>query len=204
MLVTYQVDLTADMLLSGILKDAGRPNGEDVQNVDKDKLALKLTDKSIINDDFIRECAKLRRYSHWEGDRFMIDYHLLRKYLFREFGKLTHEQHIAMFEYDIQMKQIHEDIERLEKEERCAEGEMEEEMKEKLMPIFYNNEEDVEVFLKEIKGMSPNDITDLVNRWVKEKRISNYGNSRKGNLWTMLNDAGLYTKSRQNWNRRVY
>lgn len=136
MLVTYQVDLTADMLLSGILKDAGSPNGEDVQNVDKDKLALKLTDKSIINDDFIRECAKLRRYSHWEGDRFMIDYHLLRKYLFREFGKLTHEQHIAMFEYDIQMKQIHEDIERLEKEERCAEGEMEEEMKEKLMPIF--------------------------------------------------------------------
>ena len=204
MLVTYQVALTADMLLSGILKDAGRPNGEDVQNVDKDKLALKLTDKSIINDDFIRECAKLRRYSHWEGDRFMIDYHLLRKYLFREFGKLTHEQHIAMFEYDIQMKQIHEDIERLEKEERCAEGEMEEEMKEKLMPIFYNNEDDVEVFLKEIKGMSPNDITDLVNRWVKEKRISNYGNSRKGDLWTMLNDAGLYTKSRQNWNRRVY
>ena len=204
MLVTYQVDLTADMLLSGILKDAGRPNGEDVQNVDKDKLALKLTDKSIINDDFIRECAKLRRYSHWEGDRFMIDHHLLRKYLFREFGKLTHEQHIAMFEYDIQMKQIHEDIERLEKEERCAEGEMEEEMKEKLMPIFYNNEEDVEVFLKDIKGMSPNDITDLVNRWVKEKRISNYGNSRKGDLWTMLNDAGLYTKSRQNWNRRVY
>lgn len=204
-LVTYQVDLTADMLLSGILKDAGRPNGEDVQNVDKDKLALKLTDKSIINDDFIRECAKLRRYSHWEGDRFVIDYHLLRKYLFRVFGKLTCEQHVKMYEYDIQMKQIHEEIERLEKEKGVLGDDIDnEDLTERLKPIFYNNEDDVEIFLKEIKGMSPNDITDLVNRWVKEKRISNYGNSRKGDLWTMLNDAGLYTKSRQNWNRRVY
>ena len=129
-LVTHQVDLTAGMLLSGILKDAERPNGEDVQKVDKDKLALKLTDKSIITDDFIRECAKLRRYSHWEGDRFVIDYHRLRKYMFCEFGKLTCEQHVKMYEYDIQMKQIHEDIKRLEGEGMCAEGEMEEEMME--------------------------------------------------------------------------
>ena len=55
-----------------------------------------------------------------------------------------------------------------------------------------------------IKGMAPNDITDLVNRWVKERRISDYGNSRKGDLWAILYDAGLYPKSRQNWNRRVY
>ena len=132
-LVTYQVDLTADMLSCGILKYARRPNGEEIQNVNKDKLALKLTDKSIITDAFIRECAKLRRCSHWEGDRFVIDYHLLRKYLFCEFGKLTCEQHIKMYEYDIQMKQIHEDIKRLEEEEMCVEGEIEEieeEMKE--------------------------------------------------------------------------
>ena len=73
-----------------------------------------------------------------------------------------------------------------------------------LMPLFYNNEADVRLFLKEIGGMPPNDITDLVNQWVTEKRISDYGNSRKGTLWEILKDAGLYTKSRQNWNRRVY
>ena len=65
---------------------------------------------------------------------------------------------------------------------------------EKLKPIFFNNESDVRLFLKEISGMSSNDITDLVNRWVKEKRISDYGNSRKGVLWGILNSAGLYTK----------
>lgn len=72
-----------------------------------------------------------------------------------------------------------------------------------LLPIFYNNEGDVREFLKEINGMSANDITDLVNQWVKDKRISNYGYSRKGILWKILKEAGLYSKSRQNWCRRV-
>ena len=78
------------------------------------------------------------------------------------------------------------------------------ELVEKLKPIFYNNETDVKLFLKEIAGMPSNDITDLVNRWVQEKRISDYGYSRKGTLWNILNSAGLYKKSKQNWNRRVY
>ena len=78
------------------------------------------------------------------------------------------------------------------------------ELIEKLKPIFYNNEEDVRLFLKEIVGMKHKDITDLVNKWVQNRRISDYGNSRKGELWRILEQAGLYTRSRQNWNRRVF
>ena len=74
----------------------------------------------------------------------------------------------------------------------------------KLMPIFYNSERDVRLFLKEVNGMQDKDITDLVNKWVGEKRITDYGNSRKGDLWSILNDVGLYASSRQNWCRRVY
>lgn len=73
----------------------------------------------------------------------------------------------------------------------------------KLKPIFYNNEDNVNLFLKEISGMQPNDITDLVNRWVKDKRISDYGSSRKGDLWKILHEAELYPRTIQNWNRRV-
>jgi hypothetical protein len=73
----------------------------------------------------------------------------------------------------------------------------------KLKPLFYNNEDDVRQFLKEIDGMKDNDITDLVNKWVKAKRISDYGNSRKGVLWGILHQAGLYKRTVQNWNRRV-
>jgi hypothetical protein len=88
--------------------------------------------------------------------------------------------------------------------EHEKQNEEDDELVARLMPIFYNNETDVKTFLKEISGMKPNNITDLVNRWVQEKRISGYGNSRKGELWGILNDAGLYMKSRQNWCRRVY
>ena len=90
-----------------------------------------------------------------------------------------------------------------QKEQEELEGENDTDLIEKIKPVFYNNEDDVRSFLKEISGMKPGDITDLVNRWVKDKRISDYGYSRKGTLWEILNEAGLYTKSRQNWCKRV-
>ena len=81
---------------------------------------------------------------------------------------------------------------------------MDDETVEKLKPLFYNDEEKARQFLKEIEGMQPDNITELVNRWVEKNLISNYGNSRKGELWQILTDAGLYTRTRQNWNRRDY
>ena len=77
------------------------------------------------------------------------------------------------------------------------------ELVEKLKPIFFNNENDVRLFLKEISGMKPNSITDLVNIWVKDRKISDYGSSRKGDLWKILHEAKLYPRTIQNWNRRV-
>ena len=215
-LVTRQVDLTADMLLIGILENADTPNGEDIQNVDKDKLALKLTNKSIMTDAFICECAKLRRYSHWEGDMFIIDYHKLRKYLFCEFGKLTYEQHIKMYEYDIQMKQIHEDIKRLKEEEMSAEDEKKMKVKKEekivlcsdennllaqLSPMFYGSEDNAKEFLGSIRGMKGKQITDMVNMMITKKKLSELSCHR--DLYTVLHNAGIYDKSESNWNMQV-
>ena len=116
-LTEYQAELTANMLIMGVLKFDEAPSGQEMEDVDMQMLRKKLKDGKVLPEGFEIECAKLRRYSHWEGDRFVIDYHLLRKYLYCIFGKLTSHQHIKMFEYDIQMMQIHEDIERLKKEE---------------------------------------------------------------------------------------
>jgi hypothetical protein len=88
-------------------------------------------------------------------------------------------------------------------EQECKE-EQSDDLVERLKPIFFNNENDVRLFLKEISGMQPNNITDLVNTWVQDKRISDYGSSRKGDLWKILHDAKLYPRTIQNWNRRVF
>ena len=196
-LLEYQVQLTADMLMMGVLQYDQMPTDGELEKVDLEKVQQKLRYGVEIPQWFRAECAKLRRYSHWENERFVIDYQKLRKYMFQHFGELTKEQRIALFEYDVQLAMIHKDMEPTT-DPSLKRGEK------SLLPIFYNNKENVRIFLEMIKGMAPNDITDLVNRWVKERRISDYGNSRKGDLWAILYDAGLYPKSRQNWNRRVY
>ncbi len=76
-------------------------------------------------------------------------------------------------------------------------------LKEELMPIFFSEEDKVNEFLTKIKGMKDRDITDLVNDWVKRKLISDYGNSRKGDLWSILKKYSLYSKTKQNWCKRV-
>ena len=140
-------------------------------------------------------------------------------YLVRNYHQLTERERRAIAEVVIRVEMYQEDMLKLPPEElKKVMQENGEETKavatvsmpvqkdsiEELKPLFYNNEADVKIFLKEIDGMPPNDITDLVNQWVQEKRISDYGNSRKGTLWEILKDAGLYNKSRQNWCRRVY
>ena len=107
----------------------------------------------------------------------------------------------GFFNDDAECEEVVEDAEEVSEETEALRNDAE--LVEKLEPIFYNNETDVKSFLKEISGMKPGDITDLVNRWVKDKRISDYGYSRKGELWEILNKAGLYPRSRQNWCKRV-
>ena len=197
LLTEYQTELTADLLMMGVLKYDRQPSDGELEQVLLDKVQQNLRHGRALPEWFGAECAKLRRYSHWENERFVIDYQKLRKYMFQHFGELTQEQRIALFEYDVQLAMIHKDME-------PTTGPSLKGVEKSLLPIFYNNKENVRIFLEMIKGMAPNDITDLVNRWVKERRISDYGNSRKGDLWAILYDAGLYPKSRQNWNRRVY
>ena len=78
-----------------------------------------------------------------------------------------------------------------------------EELVNKLKPIFWNDTEKVKAFLTQIRGIRPNAITDIVNHYVNNGWISKYGNSRKGDLWKILFDAQLYNKSKSNWNNQV-
>lgn len=75
------------------------------------------------------------------------------------------------------------------------------EVVEKLKPIFYGSESDAEAFLSSIRGMKPKQITDKVNQMVREKKISEMSSHR--DLWKVLHDFGIYTPTESNWNMQV-
>lgn len=110
MVLEYQAELTADILIMGILRFDDSPTDDEMAGVRLDLLKMRMKHNMQYPEDFKAECAKLRRYAYWEGDCFMIDYPLIRHYLYKVFDKLTKDQHIALFDYDVQMMEIHEDL----------------------------------------------------------------------------------------------
>lgn len=94
--------------------------------------------------------------------------------------------------------------EEVEKWEQVAEREKKEKedmIVELLLPIFFTIEKDVRDFLEEVKGLDDTQITALVRKWVKLRKIS--GQSKKRKLWSVLHAARLYHSTESNWNSQV-
>ena len=113
-----QIQLTANMLIAGIMNYDEDPRDDEVAEVQLELVKKGLIHGKQLPDNFVAECAKLRRYSYWKGKHlFMIDYQGIYTYLFSHcFEKFTKEQRIALYEYDVQLKMIHEDMIRLKPE----------------------------------------------------------------------------------------
>jgi hypothetical protein len=71
----------------------------------------------------------------------------------------------------------------------------------RLKPMFYGDAEIAKAFLQGIQGMKPTQITEKVNQLVGERKISDMSKHR--DLWKVLRDCGIYDKSETNWNRQV-
>lgn len=94
-------------------------------------------------------------------------------------------------------------VQRTESAEKVEEetDERQQDIINKLTPLFFGIEKDAKDFLARIHGMKPTQITQLVNRLVTEKKISELSCHRP--LWKVLHDAGIYTPSESNWNMQV-
>ena len=79
--------------------------------------------------------------------------------------------------------------------------EQQQDVVEKLKPMFYGQIEDAKAFLVSIQGMKPTQITDKVNQLVSDKKISDMSKHR--DLWKVLHYCGIYDKSESNWNQQV-
>ena len=60
---------------------------------------------------------------------------------------------------------------------------------------------DTDKHIDAIKGAKPTQITELVKRMVKERKISDA--SCHKDLWQLLHDAGLYPPTNRNWNTQI-
>ena len=76
-----------------------------------------------------------------------------------------------------------------------------EEVSEQLLPIFYSNRAAVKDFLQNCLKMKQRQITDMVKRLVENRVISDQSKGR--DLWSILHDYGIYTKTEANWNMRI-
>jgi hypothetical protein len=68
----------------------------------------------------------------------------------------------------------------------------------KLTPLFYDNIDSASEFVALAKELNTTEITSLVSRWVRDKRIC--ANHCHRPLWTILHDAGIYKATESNWN----
>ena len=70
-----------------------------------------------------------------------------------------------------------------------------------LKPMFFGSEADAKSFLASVQGMKPTQITALVSKLVKERKLSDLSCHR--DLYKVLNDCGIYTRTESNWNAQL-
>ncbi len=96
------------------------------------------------------------------------------------------------------------DAEVVECEEVCIEAEecsSMDELLSGLTPIFWNDRNEAQLFLKRIEGLKPKDVTLAVNNLLDAKKISSWSAGR--DLYQLLHRHGYYKASESNWNKMV-
>ena len=112
-----ECQLTYDLLIKGVLDFDKAPSGDEVEKVRMDLLMKGLESGTQPPKDFEKTAAKIRRYSYWKEDLFMINYPLIYKELYQHcIEKLSKEQRMAIYEYDEQLKMVHKDMAALKPE----------------------------------------------------------------------------------------
>ena len=115
MLLDKEVELTSELLTKGVLTYDEVPKEEELEAVRVDLVKKHRKCNEPLPEGFKAECAKLKRYSFWQGEYlFMIDYPRIYRYLFMNcFENFSRKQRWALYEYDIQLQMIHQDIQKL-------------------------------------------------------------------------------------------
>lgn len=119
-----QAQVVAETLKMGVLDFAKTPSQKEIDEVNRDTLKGLLPYDFEMTADFIVACAKWRRFMHWDGYTLIVNYKKYGKYIQAHFYDFSDKQLQAIFELDMMLKLIHQEMARLmaeqQKEEKYA------------------------------------------------------------------------------------
>lgn len=109
-----QTQVVADALIAGIMDHDDDTTPLDYQDVNVEKVKEYLPDyyKDILPGDFDTRCAKYHRHVSWSDDDkiLYIDYNSLGYSLYKHSDKITPEQFIAIYEHDMMLFWVHQEM----------------------------------------------------------------------------------------------
>lgn len=109
-----QTQVVADALIAGIMDHDDDTTPLDYQDVNVEKVKDYLPDyyKDILPGDFDTRCAKYHRHVSWSDDDkiLYIDYNSLGYSLYKHSDKITPEQFIAIYEHDMMLFWVHQEM----------------------------------------------------------------------------------------------
>lgn len=77
-----------------------------------------------------------------------------------------------------------------------------EEWIDEIVSCFFGIKENALEFVRMARNLKPKQITDLVNGWLVNHKISD--KSFKRDLWKPLHEHGIYNHTETNWNNQVH
>ncbi|WP_155950081.1 hypothetical protein [Prevotella sp. P6B4] len=108
-----QAQVVAETLKMGVLDFAKTPSQKEIDEVNRDTLKGLLPYDFEMTADFIVACAKWRRFMHWDGYTLIVNYKKYGKYIQAHFYDFSDKQLQAIFELDMMVHLINEELARL-------------------------------------------------------------------------------------------
>lgn len=110
-LLEKEIQLTYEVLVEGVLDFDETPSIDEIEEVRLDLVKRRLKSGTEMPEDFMIHAAKIRRYSYWIDNMFMINHdHIYTKMYQYCFEKMTKRQRMKLMEYNVQMNKLHEDL----------------------------------------------------------------------------------------------
>lgn len=111
-----QAKVVAESLKTGMMSFAPMPSQKEINEVQLDYLMGFLPYDFVVPDDFCVPCAQWRRFMHWNDTILIIDYQKYGKYIQNHYYDFSETQLQAIFEIDLKLYLIHQEMARLNPE----------------------------------------------------------------------------------------